>query len=77
MCTVIRHLKTNVGTALNKALEALEDANVDALQDVLKGISFNRKVGPSANETQGERRCAVVGLSVADKKATRHHTHNG
>src|ERR1700752_3174731 len=30
----IRHLKTNVGTALNKALEALEDANVDALQDV-------------------------------------------
>ena len=39
----IRHLKTNVGTALNKALEALEDANVDALQDVLKGINFNRK----------------------------------
>src|ERR1700693_4612718 len=26
----IRHLKTNVGTGLNKALEALEDANVDA-----------------------------------------------
>ena len=41
----IRHLKTNVGTALNKALEALEDANVDALQDVLKGINFNRKIG--------------------------------
>ena len=43
--STIRHLKTNVGTALNKALEALEDANVDALQDVLKGINFNRKIG--------------------------------
>ena len=41
----IRHLKTNVGTALNKGLEALEDANVDTLQDVLKGINFNRKIG--------------------------------
>jgi len=41
----LRHLKTNVGSALNKALEALEDANVDALQDVLKGINFNRKIG--------------------------------
>jgi type I restriction enzyme M protein len=43
----IRHLKTNVGTGLNKALEAIEDhpANVDALQDVLKHINFNRKIG--------------------------------
>jgi len=41
----IRHLKTNVGSSLNKALEALEDANVDALQDVLKHINFNRKIG--------------------------------
>ncbi len=41
----IRHLKTNVGSSLNKALEALEDANVDALQDVLKGINFNKKIG--------------------------------
>lgn len=41
----IRHLKTNVGTGLNKALEALEDANVNALEDVLKGINFNRKIG--------------------------------
>jgi type I restriction enzyme M protein len=31
---------------LNKALEALEDDNLDALQDVLKGtINFNRKIG--------------------------------
>ncbi len=43
--TRIRHLKTNVGSALNKALEALEEANVDALQDVLKHINFNRKIG--------------------------------
>jgi Type I restriction-modification system methyltransferase subunit len=41
----IRHLKVNVGTSLNKALESLEDANVDALEDVLKGINFNRKIG--------------------------------
>src|SRR5947209_7646821 len=41
----IRHLKSNVGSSLNKALEALEDANVDALQDVLKHINFNRKIG--------------------------------
>jgi type I restriction enzyme M protein len=41
----IRHLKTNVGSSLNKALETLEDANVDALQDVLKHINFNRKIG--------------------------------
>jgi len=43
----IRHLKTNVGSGLNKALEALEDhpTNVDALQDVLKHINFNRKIG--------------------------------
>ena len=36
---------TNVGSGINKALEALEDANADALQDVLKHINFNRKIG--------------------------------
>ncbi len=41
----IRHLKTNVGSQLNKALGALEEANVDALQDVLQHINCNRKVG--------------------------------
>lgn len=42
----LKHTKVNVGTALNKALEALEDDNVEALQDVLKGtINFNRKIG--------------------------------
>ncbi|MDP2785634.1 MAG: class I SAM-dependent DNA methyltransferase, partial [Sulfurimicrobium sp.] len=43
--SAIRHLKTNVGNSLNKALGALEDANIDTLQDVLKGISFNKKIG--------------------------------
>lgn len=41
----LKHVKQNVGTTLNKALEAIEDANIDALQDVLKGINFNRKIG--------------------------------
>lgn len=42
----LKHIKENVGSMLNKALEALEDENADALQDVLKGtINFNRKIG--------------------------------
>src|ERR1700686_3208829 len=41
----IRHLKKDVGSALNKALAALEDANIDTLEDVLKHINFNRKIG--------------------------------
>ncbi|MCB0566383.1 MAG: N-6 DNA methylase [Phaeodactylibacter sp.] len=41
----IRHLKKEVGTELNKALAALEEANPDTLQDVLKGINYNRKIG--------------------------------
>lgn len=41
----LKHVKEDVGTALNKALAAIEDANPDALQDVLTGINFNRKIG--------------------------------
>jgi type I restriction enzyme M protein len=42
----LKHTKDNVGSMLNKAREALEDENPDALQDVLKGtINFNRKIG--------------------------------
>jgi type I restriction enzyme M protein len=42
----LKHTKENVGSMLNKALEALEEENSDALQDVLKGtINFNRKIG--------------------------------
>lgn len=41
----LKHLKTNVGSMLNKALAAIEEANIDALQDVLSGINFNKKIG--------------------------------
>jgi type I restriction enzyme M protein len=41
----IAHLKKAVGSELNKSLAAVEDANPNTLQDVLKGINFNRKVG--------------------------------
>ena len=41
----LQHLKSSVGSGLNKALAAIEDANPNTLQDVLKGVNFNRKVG--------------------------------
>lgn len=41
----LRHLKESVGSGLNKALAAIEDGNPNTLQDVLKAINFNRKVG--------------------------------
>lgn len=41
----VKHLKENVGTGLNKALAAIEDSNIDALQHVLSGINFNKKIG--------------------------------
>jgi type I restriction enzyme M protein len=41
----VRHAKQSIGSALNKSLAAIEDANPDTLQDVLKGINFNRRVG--------------------------------
>ncbi len=41
----LKHVKENVGTTLTKALEAIEDANPEALQDVLKSINFNKKIG--------------------------------
>jgi type I restriction enzyme M protein len=41
----IRHLKQDVGNALNAALGALEQHNNDVLEDVLDHISFNKKVG--------------------------------
>ena len=44
----LKHTKENVGTTLNKALEAIEDANSEALEDVLKNINFNRKIGQNA-----------------------------
>src|SRR5215475_10062633 len=44
----LRDVKTNVGTALSKALHAIEDANADLLSNVLKGIDFNVKKGKSS-----------------------------
>jgi len=41
----LRHLKENVGTSLNKALADIEQANIEALEDVLEHINFNRKIG--------------------------------
>ena len=41
----LKHTKENVGSMLTKALEAIEDANPDALEHVLKGINFNRPIG--------------------------------
>ncbi len=41
----LKHIKENVGTLLNTALEDLEEANPEALQDVLKHINFNKKIG--------------------------------
>ncbi len=46
----IRHLKKNVGSGLNKALEHLEDANPATLEAVLKGINYNKKVGQKTLE---------------------------
>lgn len=41
----IKDVKENVGDEINKALAELEDKNADKLQDVLKGINYNKKVG--------------------------------
>ncbi len=41
----LRHLKDHVGSGLNKALAEIEDANPETLEDVLKHINFNRKIG--------------------------------
>lgn len=43
----LKNTKTNVGSELNKALEALERSNIDELEGVLSGIDFNKRVGSS------------------------------
>lgn len=44
--STLKHIKQDVGSALNKALHALEDANAQkGLEGVLKHINFNHKVG--------------------------------
>ena len=44
----LKDVKAYAGTALNKALHAVEDANADLLSNVLKGIDFNIKKGKSS-----------------------------
>ena len=41
----ILHQKNNIANILNKALAAIEEAKNTVLQDVLKPINFNRKIG--------------------------------
>src|SRR6185437_5790017 len=41
----LKHTRENVGMVLNQALEALEKANPEVLQDVLQHINFNRRIG--------------------------------
>jgi type I restriction enzyme M protein len=43
----LRHLKKNLGENLNVALAGIEEANLTSLEDVLKHIDFNKKVGNS------------------------------
>jgi type I restriction enzyme M protein len=43
----LKDVKQGVGTVLNKALAAIEDANTDVLSNVLKSIDFNVKKGKS------------------------------
>lgn len=41
----IKHIKTNVGSELNKALVAIERANIESLESVLEPIDFTIKKG--------------------------------
>jgi type I restriction enzyme M protein len=43
----LRHLKKNLGEALNIALSSIEEANLSSLENVLGYIDFNKKVGNS------------------------------
>ena len=44
----IAHIKKNVADELNAALAAIEDANREKLEGVLKGIDFTKKIGKTA-----------------------------
>lgn len=51
----VLHLKGDVGNSLNKALEALEEANPDKLTGVLTNVNFNRTIGKSKNALNDEK----------------------
>jgi type I restriction enzyme M protein len=50
----IKNLQEEIGDHLNKALAALEDANLDKLEGVLKSINFNRSIGKNAKQITDE-----------------------
>lgn len=51
----ILHLKKDVGDHLNKALEALEEANPDKLSGVLTNVNFNRTISKNKNALSDEK----------------------
>ena len=51
-----RHLKTNVGTGSEQGARSPRRRQPDTLQDVLKGINFNRKIG---QRTLDDTHCRV------------------
>jgi type I restriction enzyme M protein len=50
----IKDLHEEIGDHLNKALAALEDANLDKLDGVLKSINFNRSIGKNNKQITDE-----------------------
>jgi type I restriction enzyme M protein len=50
----IKDLQEEIGDHLNKAFAALEDANLDKLEGVLKSINFNRSIGKNNKQITDE-----------------------
>lgn len=50
----IKDLQEEIGDRLNVALAALEDANLDKLEGVLKSINFNRSIGKNNKQITDE-----------------------
>ncbi len=50
----IKDLQEEIGDHLNKSLAALEDANLDKLEGVLKSINFNRSIGKNNKQITDE-----------------------
>jgi type I restriction enzyme M protein len=50
----IKDLQEEIGDHLNKALAALEDANLDKLEGVLKSTNFNRSIGKNNKQITDE-----------------------
>ena len=51
----VLHLKKDVGDALNKALEALEEVNPEKLSGVLTNVDFNRTIGKNKNALSDQK----------------------